>query len=97
MKLAQLLYGADLPAAAICYVWDNRHAAGHERLESVLAIACAWWCCESGAARAGQWVEESRDVDADFRAAFGATWNGPTPRITGVAIAADTDQTRRER
>ena len=91
MKLAKILYGAELPAAAICYVWDNRYPPGtsawnaySERLRMVVV--------ESGAARAGQWVEAARDVDADFRAAF-TDWKGPTPRISGVAIAADTDQT----
>ena len=28
MRLGKLLYGADIPTAAICYVWDNRHPAG---------------------------------------------------------------------
>lgn len=92
MKLAKILYGADLPVAALCYVWDNRHAAGtsawnaySDRLRMVVV--------QSGGANAGRWVEESRDVDADFRAAFGATWKRPTPRITGIAVGADTDQT----
>ena len=92
IKLAKLIYGADLPAAAICYVWDNRSPVGTsiwspytERLRMVVL--------ESGNARAGQWVAESRNVDADFQAAFGSGWNKPTPRITGVAVAVDTDQT----
>ena len=48
---------------------------------------------ESGNSRAGGWVAESRDVDADFREAFGASWQGPTPAILGVAVSSDTDQT----
>src|SRR5512142_1562371 len=28
LALARLLYGESLPSAAICYVWDNRHARG---------------------------------------------------------------------
>jgi Protein of unknown function (DUF3047) len=93
MAIAKLLYGADLPAAAICYVWDNTHPPGttawntySDRLRMVVV--------RSGPARVGQWVAESRDVDADFRAAFGAAWKKPTPRVIGVAVAADTDQTR---
>lgn len=92
IKLAQIVYGAHLPTAAICYVWDNRSPVGTsmwnpytDRLRMVVL--------ESGNARAGQWVAESRNLDADFQAAFGAQWNKPTPRITGVAVAADTDQT----
>lgn len=92
LRLARLIYGSDLPAAAICYVWDNRAPVGtsvwnpySDRLRMVVL--------ESGEARAGQWVFEKRNVDADFQAAFGAQWSGPTPRITGVAVGADTDQT----
>jgi Protein of unknown function (DUF3047) len=92
MKLAKLIYGADLPSAAICYVWDNHHPVGTsawnpytDRLRMVVL--------ESGSARAGEWVAESRDVEGDFRAAFGASWQGATPAINGVAVSADTDQT----
>ena len=92
MKIAKLVYGADLPAAAICYVWDNHQPVGTsawnpytDRLRMVVL--------ESGNARAGQWVMESRDVEADFRAAFGSSWKGPTPAINGVAVSSDTDQT----
>jgi hypothetical protein len=92
MKLAKLIYGADLPVAAICYVWDNRQPVGTnawnpytDRLRMVVL--------ESGNSRAGEWVAESRDVEADFRAAFGASWPGPTPAINGVAVSSDTDQT----
>jgi Protein of unknown function (DUF3047) len=92
MKLAKLIYGADLPAAAICYVWDNHQPVGTnawnpytDRLRMVVL--------ESGNARAGEWVGESRDLEADFRAAFGSTWNGPTPAINGIAVSSDTDQT----
>jgi len=44
---------------------------------------------ESGAARLGEWVEERRDVHADYRRAFGTE----APPITGVAIMTDTDDT----
>lgn len=93
MKIAKLVYGADLPAAAICYVWDNKHPLGTSRwnpyTDRVRMIVL-----RTGAAQAGQWVEEVRDVEADFRASFGDTWKKPTPAISGVAVSADTDQTR---
>ena len=93
MRIAKLVYGPDLPAAAICYVWDNHMPIGTnvwnpftDRMRMVVL--------ESGPARVGEWVEESRDVEADFRAAFGVSWKGPTPAISGVAVSADTDQTQ---
>jgi len=88
--LARAVWGEELPTAAICYVWDNRHAPGTsawnpytDRVRTVVL--------RSGAP--GAWAEEARDLEADFRAAFGAQWKGPVPRVTGVAIGNDTDQT----
>jgi hypothetical protein len=92
LKLARLLYGAELPAAAICYVWDNRNAVGTS-VWSPYSDRVRMVVLESGNARAGEWVAESRDVEADFRAAFGASWRGPVPAVDGVAVATDTDQT----
>ncbi len=88
--LARAVWGERLPTAAICYVWDNRHAPGTsawnpytDRVRTVVLRSAA----------AGAWAEEARDLAADFRAAFGAQWSGPVPRVTGVAIGNDTDQT----
>jgi hypothetical protein len=44
---------------------------------------------QSGVQLANQWIDERHDVAADFRAAFGTA----APRITGVALGNDTDQT----
>lgn len=85
---ARLIYGQDMPAAALCYVWDNRQPVGHsawspytERLRMIVA--------ESGNARAGQWVSEAHDVAADFARAFGE----PAPPISAIVVASDTDNT----
>jgi hypothetical protein len=91
IRVARFLYGDDVPTAAICYVWANRVAVGTSAwspyTDRVRVIVV-----ESGERNAGRWQAHSRDVDHDFRAAF-ADWKGPTPRVTGVAAASDTDQT----
>jgi hypothetical protein len=88
IHLARLLYGAELPTAALCYVWDNREAVGTSQW-SAYTDRVRVIVLESGNARAGRWVEASRDVAADFRAAF----DREPPAITGIAAGADTDQT----
>ncbi|HYC36789.1 MAG TPA: DUF3047 domain-containing protein [Usitatibacter sp.] len=92
IRLARLLHGARLPTAALCYVWDNRHPPGttawNPYTERVRMIVV-----ESGAERAGRWVAARRDLEADFRAAFGTQWRGPVPEVTGIAAGNDTDQT----
>jgi hypothetical protein len=88
--LARTIWGRELPTAAICYVWDNRHPVGTSRwnpyTDRVRTVVL-----RSGAA--GAWAAESRDLEADFRAAFGEQWTGPVPRVTGIAAGNDTDQT----
>lgn len=88
--LARAIWGEALPTAAICYVWDNRHAPGTSRwnpyTDRVRTVVL-----RSGSP--GAWAPESRDLEADFRAAFGAQWTGPVPRVTGIAAGNDTDQT----
>lgn len=90
LALARLLYGQALPSAAICYVWDNRHAPGTSAW-SPYADSVRTVVLESGPARAGRWVEERRDLAADFRAAFGG--QAQLPPVTGIAMGNDTDQT----
>ncbi|MFN0038327.1 MAG: DUF3047 domain-containing protein [Burkholderiales bacterium] len=88
IQMGRALYGADIPVAALCYVWDARLArdtsmwsAYTDRVRVIVA--------ESGAANVGRWVELQRNVREDFRAAFGED----PPPISGIAIATDTDNT----
>ena len=69
-ELSSLIAGKPLPYASIMYVWDNRHPAGTVipnpytgRIRQIVV--------ESGTDRLNQWVDFDRDVDADFRKAFG--------------------------
>jgi len=88
--LARTIWGEALPTAAICYVWDNRHPPGTSRwnpyTDRVRTVVLR-------GGSPGAWAVESRDLEADFRAAFGAQWTGPVPRVTGIAAGNDTDQT----
>lgn len=92
LAVARFVHGETLPAAGICYVWDNKHARGTtawnpywQRIRMVVL--------ESGNDLAGRWVNERRDLRADFLAAFGARGGKPVPAVTGVAVGNDTDQT----
>ncbi|MEI8028551.1 MAG: DUF3047 domain-containing protein [Comamonadaceae bacterium] len=88
IQLARMLMGEDVPTAALCYVWDNRHRIGYtawspytHRLRKVVL--------QSGPEHVGQWMTEARDVAADFREAFGFD----APAVTSVAVGNDTDNT----
>ncbi len=87
-RIGRARYGDQLPAAALSYVWDNRQPVGTIR-DSAYTGFVKMVVASSGKARQGQWVTLSRDVAADYRRAFGTA----PPRITGVAVAVDTDNT----
>jgi hypothetical protein len=91
LRIARLIHGNDVPAAGICYVWDNRHAPG-TIAPNPYAPRIRTFVLQSGAAHAGRWIAERRDLDADFRAAFGPRRDA-VPRVTGIAAGNDTDQT----
>lgn len=87
-KLGRARFGDQLPAAALCYVWDNRQPVGTLRDNAYTGFV-KMIVATSGDARQGQWVALQRDVGDDYRRAFGTA----APRISGIAVAVDTDNT----
>jgi len=85
-RIVSLFYKIDLPTAALCYVWDNKHPVGHGTW-SAYSDRVRLIVLRSG--EAGDWRSEKRNPAADFTAAFGT----PAPAITGIALGVDTDQT----
>ncbi|MES3039748.1 MAG: DUF3047 domain-containing protein [Pseudomonadota bacterium] len=88
IKLAKSLYGAEIPTAALNYVWDNKYPVGTLRANAY-TDRTRLLVIETGNAKAGQWLSEARDVRQDYLAAFGSK----APDVTGLAIATDTDNT----
>lgn len=88
IRLARLVAGEDVPTAALCYVWDNKHRVGHTAW-SPYSTRVRKTVLQSGPEAVGAWREEARDVAADFKAAFGIEM----PAVTAVAVGNDTDNT----
>jgi hypothetical protein len=87
-RIARVFYDKPLPLATLCYVWDNTHP--HETIvPSAYTDRVRLIVLRNGADPSGVWTSESRDLDADFRSAFGE----PAPPIIGIAYATDTDNT----
>lgn len=84
----EMLYGVAPPSAAIAYIWAN-----HAEVDSVYPNAytdrCRMIVVESGPVHLNQWRSVRRDIVADFRRAFG----DDPPRISGIAVMTDTDNT----
>ena len=87
LRLARAIWGPEVPDAALNYVWDNRHPVGTTRPNAYTERAMMI-VQRSGAADAGRWVWERRDVAQDAAAAF-----GPATVPVQLAVTADTDNT----
>lgn len=88
LALARSIYGNQVPDAALNYVWDNAHPVGTLR-DNAYTDRARLLVLRSGAAQAGRWIRERRNVREDFARAF-----GPLPgRLTALAVASDTDNT----
>ncbi len=88
LTIARWIYGEEVPAAALCYVWDN-HAAVGTRVWNAYTDRVRMIVLRNATSGVGDWADEQRDLVADYREAFG---EAPSP-VSGIAIAADTDQT----
>ena len=77
------------PMGAITYIWESKSPVGtiapNPYTEQVKMIVL-----QSGEEKVGRWANESRNLVEDYRMAFG----GDPPRISGVALMTDTDNTR---
>ena len=88
LAAARALSGSELPAAALCYAWGHAQPVGAsgpnpytDRVRMVIL--------DSQDAQAGRWRSHARDLRRDWAEAFG----GAMPRVGGVAVGADTDNT----
>ena len=86
-KAGRLLFG-DIPIAALNYIWETHTPVG-AIVENAYTDFARMIVVESGSLRAGQWVIEQRDIQADFTANFNVKEAG----ITSLAVASDTDNT----
>lgn len=84
----RLLHGRYPPGLVLNYVWESRLPVGTV-LDNAYTARAKIVVVRSGAAEAGRWVTETRDVYEDYRRIMG----GEPPRIVGIALMTDTDDT----
>jgi hypothetical protein len=87
-EFSRLLTGEELPYATLVYVWGSNEAPGtvvvNPRTDRIRKMVL-----DSGTRDVGVWRDHVRDVQADFRRAFGEE---PGP-LRVVALMTDTDNT----
>ncbi len=85
---SRLLTGEELPYATLIYVWGNKEVPGtvvvNPRTDRIRKLVL-----DSGPSQLGRWRDHVRNVQADFKHAFGEE---PGP-LRVVALMTDTDNT----
>lgn len=92
VRLARSLSHEYLPAATLCYVWDNRLPVGTE-LPNAFTRRVRYMVLNSGTSQLKQWVTHERDLAADFQQAFGHEAAGLLPPLMAIVVGADSDTT----
>jgi len=87
-KALKLVLGRAPPAEAINYIWASRAPDGTV-VPSPYTSQSMMVVVQSGKADLNQWVTETRDIFADYMAAFGKK----PPMISGIAIMTDGNDT----
>jgi len=92
LRVARSQSAQPLPAATVCYVWDGELPAGSS-LNNAFTSRLRYIVLQNGPAKLQQWIDEQRDIGADFMKLFGSEVSA-LPPVIGVAVGADADNTR---
>lgn len=92
LRVARLHTHEPLPAATVCYVWDAHLAAGTV-LDNAFSRRVRYVVLEGRAAPLNRWIDERRDLAADFRELFGEE-SAEVPPLRAIAVGADADNTK---
>lgn len=90
IRLARALYGQDVPAAALCYVW-------HPGVQTEVFFPSPYtsrvqMLVPRALESAGPWKTVTRDLRADFERTFGPEFGTGMPPLKAIVLSADTDQ-----
>ena len=91
LRVARSQAEQSLPSATVCYVWDVDLPRG-TALPNAFTNRLRYIVLQSGAEHLRQWVEERRDIGADFMKLFGAEVS-TLPPLIGIGVGADADNT----
>ena len=97
LRFARSASGEYLPAATLCYVWDQKLPVGTE-LPNAYTRRVRFVVVDSATNPAGapsplqQWVSHTRNLKADFLKAFGAE-SDTVPPLLAIVVGADSDNT----
>lgn len=92
LRVGQAAAGEALPTATLCYIWDS-HLAPGTLLSNAFTRRVRYIVLRGPQDALAQWVDEHRDVAADFQRAFGDESPTLLP-VDTLSIGADSDNTK---
>lgn len=87
-RIVKRLYGERPPTAAVNYIWSGVLERG-EALENAYTDRVRMIAVRGREDAPGRWLDEERDLAADYRALFGEE----PPPVAGISLMTDTDNT----
>lgn len=90
-RMARAASTEKLPSATLCYVWDDK-LKPETLLPNAYTQRVRLIVTSHGAQQPGQWVDQSRDIAADFQRAFGAE-SDALPPMMAILVGGDADNT----
>jgi Protein of unknown function (DUF3047) len=91
LRLARLRTGEHLPAATVCYVWDDRLPGG-TLLDNAYTRRVRLIVLRGLGTPLHTWAAERRDLHADFLRLFGDEAS-EVPPLQALVLSADADNT----
>lgn len=94
LRIANASSPEPLPTTTLCWVWDDKLPVGTV-LPSPFTRRVRYIVTHGRGQAPGQWVDEERDVAADFKRAYGEEIDG-LPAVDAVMIGGDSDNTQQQ-
>ena len=92
LRLGSISTGESIPAETLCYVWDRQLPTGTV-LNNAFTQRLRFVVLQNSHSPIAQWLQEKRDLRADYQRAFGDESPQAMPDIIDVSISADADST----
>jgi hypothetical protein len=80
-----------VPAATLCWVWGAAEPRG-ALIENAFTRRVRYIVLRNGSDASATWFDESRDIAADFKRAFGEE-SAAVPPVLGAVVGGDADNT----
>ncbi|MFB1017469.1 MAG: DUF3047 domain-containing protein, partial [Burkholderiaceae bacterium] len=84
----------DLPAATICYIWDNRYPIGTTGANPYTKRV-RYMVLQTNTSALNEWTTQRRNLSDDFLKLFGDEAQ-VVPPVSAIAVGADTDNTQEQ-